>query len=93
MKKTQTADRIMDAVGLECPQPVIRARSILTEMAPDALLEVLVDDPLAELDFTVFSRRTGHELISIEQEGPVQRIRLWRRSDEKGHDTGHSNQS
>ncbi len=81
MKKTQQVDRILDAVGLECPQPVVHARAILAEMAPDALLEVRVDDPLAELDFTVFCRRTGHELMSIGQEGSVQRIRLRRRSD------------
>ena len=69
----------LDAIGLICPEPVVRASVLLRSMASGALLQIDVDDPLAELDFRVFCERTGHELVSIEvvysdRELPVKRV-------------------
>ncbi|MFU8878480.1 MAG: sulfurtransferase TusA family protein, partial [Wenzhouxiangellaceae bacterium] len=59
MNAINHADEILDALGMQCPEPVVHARNRLAHMAPGRVLEVLVDDPLAELDFTVFCRRAG----------------------------------
>ena len=56
----------LDATGLLCPEPVVRASALLRKMTSGSLLRIDVDDPLAELDFRVFCERTGHELVSVE---------------------------
>jgi tRNA 2-thiouridine synthesizing protein A len=54
---------ILDVRGLLCPLPVVRARGVLTTIAPGAVLEVLADDPLARTDLRVFCAREGHEYL------------------------------
>ena len=70
---------VLDATGLLCPEPVIRVSRLVRNLASGSLLQVLVDDPLAELDLRVFCERTGHEFVgvaSVESAGDstVQRI-------------------
>ena len=69
----------LDATGLLCPEPVIRTSRLIRDLASGALLQVLVDDPLAELDLRVFCERTGHEFVGVDSMPPagesvVQRI-------------------
>ncbi len=52
----------LDARGLACPLPVLKAREILNTLQPGERLEVLADDPIAPLDFAAFSFRSGHPL-------------------------------
>jgi tRNA 2-thiouridine synthesizing protein A len=60
----------LDARGLKCPLPVLRARKAMKEVAPGALLKVLATDPGAPKDFVHFCETTGHELVeSSESEG------------------------
>lgn len=73
-------DRTLDAVGLLCPEPLLRARAMLSEMEKGELLDVLTDDPMAELDFQVFCDRTGHALVSSRTVSGVLRTRIRRRS-------------
>ena len=68
MKSGEPAvDMTLDATGLLCPEPVFRARRCLAEMEAGQVLEVLADDPLAEIDFTVFCEQTGHEMLVCDQ--------------------------
>ena len=68
MKSGETAaDTILDATGLMCPEPVFRARQCLATMEAGQVLEVLADDPLAEIDFTVFCEQTDHEMLVCDQ--------------------------
>jgi len=52
----------LDARGLVCPQPLLRARRMLDTLKPGQRLEVLADDPVAPLDFAAFSHKTGHPM-------------------------------
>ena len=54
----------LDARGLLCPLPVLKARKRLLAMAPGADLVVLADDPMALVDLPLFCREAGHELVS-----------------------------
>ncbi len=65
---------ILDASGLRCPLPVLRARKVLSGLEAGALLEIAATDPAAPADFEAFCRETGHELIGIETDGGVHRI-------------------
>ena len=52
-----TWDAELDARGLLCPLPVLRARKRLEGLAPGAVLRVLADDPAARIDFPHFCAR------------------------------------
>lgn len=69
----------LDMVGLFCPEPVIRTNEAIEALAPGEVLELLADDPSSESDVRSWARRTGHELISVEEDGGVYRF-LIRRS-------------
>ncbi len=54
--------RIVDARGLLCPLPVLRARKALREVAPGACIELRATDPAASKDVRAFCAETGHAL-------------------------------
>jgi tRNA 2-thiouridine synthesizing protein A len=70
------ADQTLDAKGLNCPLPILKAKKALTALPPGATLEVLATDPGAVKDFQAFARTTGHELIESTTEGNVFRFVL-----------------
>jgi len=57
----------LDARGLLCPLPVLKARKRLQALAPGALLRVLADDPAAVIDMPHFCAEAGHTLLSQTQ--------------------------
>ena len=62
--------RVLDAKGLLCPLPVLKARKVMKDMAPGSVLRVLATDPGAPKDFVAFCRTTGNTLLSsIEADG------------------------
>jgi tRNA 2-thiouridine synthesizing protein A len=62
---------ILDAKGLKCPLPVLRARKAIKDVPPGGLLQVLATDPGAPKDFIHFCETTGHELVENRQDGEV----------------------
>ncbi len=54
----------LDARGLKCPLPVLKARKALKEVAAGGLLRVLATDPGAPADFEHFCRTTGCTLVT-----------------------------
>jgi len=59
-------DDTLDASGLLCPLPVLKARKRLKGMAPGAVLRLIATDPAAVVDVPHFCREAGHELLSTE---------------------------
>jgi TusA-related sulfurtransferase len=53
----------LDARGLNCPLPILRAKKALSLMQPGELLRIVATDPGAARDFEAFARQTGHELV------------------------------
>ena len=67
----------LDATGLLCPLPVLKARRALKAVPPGGILEVLATDPGAIKDFEHFCQTTGCELVEAsEQPGGILRFRL-----------------
>ena len=56
-------DQSLDAKGLNCPLPVLKAKLALTRMSPGEILQVEATDPHATIDFEAYCARTGHEII------------------------------
>ena len=77
MSDAAPADSTLDATGLLCPLPVLKARRALRDVPAGGILEVLATDPGATKDFEHFCQTTGCELLeSGEAEGGVLRFRL-----------------
>jgi tRNA 2-thiouridine synthesizing protein A len=74
------ADQTLDAKGLNCPLPILKAKKAITALPPGGTLEVLATDPGAVKDFAAFCRTTGHELIEQSVEGNVYRFVLKRKA-------------
>ena len=62
----------LDAVGLLCPLPVLKARKRLQALASGQTLTMLADDPAAIVDVPHFCTEAGHVLESSVLDGPVQ---------------------
>ena len=62
----------IDATGLLCPLPVLKARKRIAALPPGGLLRMRADDPAAVVDVPHFCAEAGHELVSTETDGPVQ---------------------
>jgi tRNA 2-thiouridine synthesizing protein A len=68
---------VLDAIGLLCPLPVLRARRALKPLPAGAVFEVVADDPGAVQDFEHFCRTTGCKLLALTEEpAGVRRFRL-----------------
>jgi tRNA 2-thiouridine synthesizing protein A len=66
----------LDATGLLCPLPVLKARKALKAMAEGEILEVLATDPGAVKDFAAFCRTTGHQLVESTEAAGVFRFAI-----------------
>ena len=55
--------RELDAKGLNCPMPLLKAKKALNEMAATQQLKVFATDPGSVRDFEVFARQSGHALL------------------------------
>ncbi|WP_210092320.1 sulfurtransferase TusA family protein [Ruegeria sp. HKCCSP346] len=62
----------LDALGLLCPLPVLKARKRLKSMPDGAVLRVLADDPAAIVDVPHFCAEAGHRLLSQDTDGAHQ---------------------
>ena len=63
-------DKELDATGLTCPLPILRAKKALAGMESAQVLRVIATDPGSVKDFEVFAKQTGNPLLdSGEQDG------------------------
>jgi TusA-related sulfurtransferase len=62
----------VDATGLACPLPILRAKKALAQLASEDTLQVITTDRGAIRDFQAFCRQTGNALLAqIEEPGRV----------------------
>jgi tRNA 2-thiouridine synthesizing protein A len=59
-----THDKDLDASGLSCPLPILRARKALNDMASGQILRIVSTDPGSVKDFEAFAKQTGNALLS-----------------------------
>jgi tRNA 2-thiouridine synthesizing protein A len=68
------ADVTLDAKGLNCPLPILKARKALKDVPAGGTLEVLSTDPGSVADFQAFCRQTGNELMESSNDDSVYRF-------------------
>jgi len=71
-----TPTQQIDLTGLKCPLPVLKARRAIKDLTAGDILEVLADDPAAQLDFPHFCETAGHDLIKANVAETENGIRL-----------------
>ncbi len=57
-------DKELDARGLNCPLPILRAKKALADMSSGQVLHIIATDPGSVKDFQAFAKQTGNELLS-----------------------------
>ncbi len=62
-------DRELDATGLNCPLPILRAKKSLVDMERGQVLKVISTDQGSVKDFEAFSKQTNNPLLSSAEEG------------------------
>jgi tRNA 2-thiouridine synthesizing protein A len=62
-------DQELDAKGLNCPLPILRAKKTLAGMESGQTLKVVATDPGSVKDFEAFAKQTGNELLESGEEG------------------------
>ncbi|MFN2380965.1 MAG: sulfurtransferase TusA family protein [Guyparkeria sp.] len=68
----------VDARGLSCPMPLLKARKALATAAVGQRVVVMATDHGAENDFRAYCERSGHELVSLGWHGDELRVELIR---------------
>lgn len=76
-----TWDDEIDATGLLCPLPVLKARKRLRGMAPGAVLRLIATDPAAVIDVPHFCTEAGHALVATEEAAGAQVYLIRRKAD------------
>ena len=66
------AAHTLDATGLLCPLPILKARKRLQALKVGETPVVQADDPAAIVDVPHFCAESGHTLVSSDLDGPVQ---------------------
>ena len=61
-------DQELDASGLNCPLPILRAKKALKGMSSGQVLRIVATDPGSVKDFEAFAKQTGNALIESGQE-------------------------
>lgn len=62
-----TADMELDARGLNCPLPILRAKKSIQSLASGQVLRIIATDPGSVKDFEAFCKQTGNELLESNQ--------------------------
>lgn len=63
------AHKEVDARGMDCPLPILKAKKALADMSSGEILKVVATDPGSMRDFQAFARQTGNELVDQAQTG------------------------
>lgn len=68
------ADVTLDAKGLNCPLPILKAKKAILTVPKDGTLEVLSTDPGSVADFQAFCRTTGNTMLETGENAGVYRF-------------------
>jgi len=65
---TIKADRVLDAKGLDCPMPLLKAKKAMEALASGQILEVQGTDEGSKVDLPVWCERVGHTYLGVKEE-------------------------
>ena len=62
-------DALLDAKGLNCPLPILRAKKAISDLTSGQILKIIATDPGSVKDFEAFCKQTGNTLVSSAEAG------------------------
>lgn len=65
------ADLVVDAKGLACPMPIVKAKKGIDTLTSGQVMELVTTDKGAMNDFKAWVNQTNHELIEAKEEDGV----------------------
>lgn len=68
----------LNAEGLNCPLPILKAKKMLKTLNAGDVLEISATDPGSVADFSAFCNQTGNELLSSSSEGDIYKFEIKR---------------
>ncbi len=68
---SDTPNATLDAKGLSCPLPVVKARLEMEKLGSGDVLQVIATDPGSVADFANWSKMSGHDLLSSSEDDGV----------------------
>jgi tRNA 2-thiouridine synthesizing protein A len=68
------ADLIVDAKGLSCPMPIVKAKKAIDTLQSGQILQLETTDKGSKNDFQSWVKQTNHELIKMEEDNGVFRF-------------------
>ena len=63
-----TADRVLDAKGLECPLPLLKAKKIIASLEKGQILEIIGTDEGSKVDLPGWCAHAGHVYLGVREE-------------------------
>lgn len=72
-------EKQVDARGMNCPLPILKAKKALSEVVSGQLVQVLATDPGSMRDFKAFASQTGHELVEQQDSGKGEFVHVLRK--------------
>jgi TusA-related sulfurtransferase len=60
--------KTIDVRGLYCPEPVFRTKIEMEKLAIGDMITIVADDPESEEDISMWAKRNGHELLSVNKD-------------------------
>lgn len=76
MTDAVACDAELDASGLNCPLPLLKAKLELNRLASGAVLKVTATDAGSQRDFRTFAKLAGHTLVQEDEVDGVYRYWL-----------------
>lgn len=61
------ADQVLDAKGLSCPLPILKTKKAVEALSKDQVLKVETTDPGSKNDMAAWAKRTGNEIVKVEE--------------------------
>ncbi|MBZ5753616.1 MULTISPECIES: sulfurtransferase TusA family protein [Metabacillus] len=68
-------DKVLDAKGLACPVPIVKAKKAMNEIESGEILEIHTTDKGAKNDLSAWAKSVGHELLKHDEENDV--LKFW----------------
>ncbi|EZQ07032.1 MULTISPECIES: sulfurtransferase TusA family protein [Acidianus] len=66
--------KTLDLKGMYCPGPVLETAKAIKQVNVGEAIEVYATDPAAKPDLEAWARRTGNEIVNVEQQGGVLKV-------------------
>ncbi|HET7656952.1 MAG TPA: sulfurtransferase TusA family protein [Bacillales bacterium] len=64
-------NHVLDAKGLACPMPIVKAKKAIDGLEPGQVIEVQATDKGSKADMQAWARSTGHQYLGTSEEGEI----------------------